>query len=92
MTQSAEPEIGHPCPKCGSETEWSPECPGWNDNGKIMVCYPICGNADRWDCTDDDCDWWFQDPIQRKSQREMGERPTWRTGINDDRFKMGEPS
>jgi hypothetical protein len=67
-----------PCPMCDSPTDWDPDCPGWqNWNGVVMVCQG-CGNADRYWCTNESCDWWYRDPVGIRSDvAKMGVRPSW---------------
>ncbi len=73
---TGEAPIEYPCPLCGSETEWDPECPGYGKN-PTMVCVPACGNADEYTCTNDDCDWWYREPNNRGDKETMGIVPPW---------------
>lgn len=74
-----------PCPKCGAATKWEPECPRYpkdpQDLGKgYMCCFPACGNADRYECIGEDCDWFYADGM-REGYNGWGsnrfERPSW---------------
>lgn len=68
-----------PCPRCGGLVAFSFDCPGYGTApNSVMVCWPPCGNAQRWDCLNDDCGWWYREPpgIRRDVQR-IGERPAW---------------
>ena len=62
------------CPRCSSPVEWDLDCPGWGN--PVMVCRG-CGNAERWDCTNDACGWWYAEPWKRIEPTPMGERPDW---------------
>lgn len=69
-----------PCPSCGAETEWEPDCPGWTQQNRegsriVMVCQG-CGNADLYRCASEECAWWYRDPSIRNNAG-MGERPAW---------------
>lgn len=70
--------ITYPCPRCGSETDWKLECPGYaGSDGKIMVCYPYCGNAIEFFCTNRACHWWYRAPNNRADAAEMPAAPLW---------------
>jgi hypothetical protein len=62
------------CPMCGAETDFEADCPGYGSPGKVMVCYPYCGNAQRYFCTK--CTWWYRDPNNRSAEG-MGIAPSW---------------
>ena len=65
------------CPKCGAAVAYDLECPGYGQEGKIMVCSSGCGNADEWRCMNENCDWWYREPNRRSTKDEMGKRPAW---------------
>lgn len=73
--------IEYPCPLCGAETEWDPDCPGypgtWNGKKTTMVCHPPCGNADEYTCANNDCPWWYREPNNRGDRAQMGIVPPW---------------
>lgn len=68
--------IEYPCPVCGSETEWSPDCPGYGKD-PVWTCHPVCGNADEYTCTNDECNWWYREPNNRSDKAQMGVAPIW---------------
>lgn len=83
MTLPKVNKVERKCPKCGAEVEWHPDCPGWEENGKIMA-HSECDNADRWECKNEECDWWYRYPNKR-SDKDMGVKPDW-----DARFLIYE--
>lgn len=84
------PQPDCPCPKCGSETEMSPDCPthpalvlgGW------QRCSPpsSCGDAANWRCARKGCDWTYafgydwRNPNNAHLFETRGERPEWMRG------------
>ena len=73
-----------PCPRCQSETEWSPECPTYRrSDGLWMRCFPVCGSASSYSCTNLGCDWEYLDGVAWENPNwarylDMnGERPEW---------------
>ena len=81
MNDTDETDSCGPCPKCNGPTGVDPDCPGWrNRRGVVMVCQG-CGNAERYFCTSENCDWWYRDPVGiRSGVAEMGVRPSWIKG------------
>ena len=75
--------IKYPCPQCGTEVEWHADCPGYQGRGenagKVMVCYPYCGNAIRFACPR--CQWWYREPNRRGDVADMGAAPSWLTQV-----------
>jgi len=67
----------YPCPQCNSKTDWRLECPGYGGEGKVMVCYPPCGNAIEYFCTNEACQWWHRSPNNRSDKATMGAAPSW---------------
>lgn len=78
------------CPTCESLVEHEVDCAGYpsrDKNGapRIMVCYPPCGGADYFQCSNQACFWWYREPNRRgttfyvhgKHDVPMGERPAW---------------
>lgn len=83
----------HRCPVCGSPIDFEPDCPGYGSPGKIMVCYPYCGNAIRYSCMDKACSWWYRDPNNRSAEG-MGIAPSWLKEIHaslESESIVGEP-
>lgn len=79
------------CPRCGGRVMVEADCPGYgtprDQGGKgVLVCWPACGNAMRYDC--DDCEWWYREPSSphRFDRATMGERPAW---LTDDSCQEG---
>lgn len=67
------------CPVCGSLVSVQPDCPGYTINNKIMVCNPnySCGNAELFECLNEECGWWYREPNYRSDVDSMGMRPPW---------------
>jgi hypothetical protein len=79
------------CPGCasvqGRRIEVSLACPGYTQNGQLMMCIG-CGNAVMFECVapDEDgdlfepgCGWWFQFPLHPRASTypAMGRAPEW---------------
>lgn len=80
----------HVCPECGSPVDHELDCAGYpskdiNGVERVMVCYPPCGGADYFECSNQTCFWWYRTPNRRKDtfyvhgQHDvpMGVSPTW---------------
>jgi hypothetical protein len=71
----------YPCPLCGAQVFWEPECAGypgeWNGKKTIMVCVPACGGAIEFYCKGEECDWWHRTPNNRGDAATMPAAPPW---------------
>lgn len=73
------------CPVCNADVRTGSDCPGYpNGEGGINVCWPPshCGNATFYDCSNENCSWWYRDPNNRGDKAEMGITPSWETYFN----------
>lgn len=64
------------CPVCAAPVSVEGSCPGYpSEGGRVMVCYPYCGNAMEYRCS---CGWWYRDPVgYRADTARMGVAPAW---------------
>ena len=74
----------NPCPLCGSETTYTPECPTYRSgSGTWMRCFPTCGNASSYSCMNLECDWEYLEgvswgnPNWARHLPTNGVRPGW---------------
>ena len=78
MGENLKSANSRPCPNCGQQLEYIPDCPGYPSREGTMVCFPECGNAQLLDCR---CGYWYRWPNNRSTTdwrgNIMGERPTW---------------
>lgn len=66
------------CPECGFISWPDSGCPTYaNGDGTWMRCYPSCGNATEWECTNDDCDWSYLEWTNNPNKNVGKIRPHW---------------
>lgn len=77
-------QIDNPCPACDGPVIALSSCPGYDIDGRVMVCQG-CGNATDYRCVNGlvpsrpgACPWWYRDPPGvRADVATMGEAPAW---------------
>lgn len=65
------------CPRCAGKVGVDFDCPGYPKGDNVMVCMPSCGNTVIFECTDEDCTWWWSPDYNRKGKERMANHPGW---------------